>query len=503
MAMSSIHQLLRYVCFLLVTLKGAAQAPVVKISQGYIKGVHENGIAVFKGIPYAQPPVGSLRYQPPVAHQPWNDTLSAVQFAEAALQPAGTAVTGSEDDLYLNLYTPGIDNRKRPVVIWIHGGGMTAGTGKSMDGHAFADPDDIVTITINYRLGALGFLYLGDLDKKYRSSGNLGLLDVIAALQWVHENIAIFGGDPNRVTVMGESAGAKLLSAVMVAPASQGLFQQAILESGAVQCIRDTGTAKKARALLLQQLGLRPDQTRQLLTMRADILIKAQAKVCDGIGGNSFFGPVYDGVTILEDGYQYAREGKLSGIHVLIGTNENEGATFIGKNERSDPNTSVFQPLFRSNASMANAYYRTQLQTDSPYAAMVRTLTQYMYQMHSYRFAGALSGAGTPVYLYRYQYQKGRELGARHGDELYYIWGAAQILASNGDAAKKQLAQSLHGAWAAFIRTGDPNGDYLLQWPKYSATDRQVMIFNDVDSVVRLKEVYNDKYFPSAVFVIK
>ena len=494
---------------LLITLKLAGQSPVARTSQGYIKGVSENGIAVFKGIPYAQPPVGSLRYQPPVTHQAWSDTLDALRFSPAALQPSGAAIAGSEDCLYLNLYTPGIDDRKRAVVIWVHGGSMTAGSGKGMDGHAFADQDDIITITINYRLGALGFLYLGDLGKEYRQSGNLGLLDVIAALKWVHENITAFGGDPNRVTVMGESAGAKLLSAVMVAPASRGLYQQAILESGSVQCIRDSLTAKKARALLLKQMGL--GDARKLLTITADSLFKAQAKVCDGLGGNSFFGPVYDGVTIPEDGHQYAREGKLSGIKAIIGTNEQEGAVFIGRNDMGgDLNVSVFQPLFRSNAPMANAYYQTLLKTDSPYAAMVKTLTQYMYQIHSYRFAGALTAAGTPVYMYRYRYQNGREPGARHGDELHYIWGAAHILTSNDDAAKKQLARSLHGAWVAFIKTGDPNGTTgdpngagIPKWPRYRDTDRQVMVFSDVDAVTRLKEVYNDKKFPSAVFVIR
>jgi len=491
-------------CFLLVMLKGAAQDPVVATREGYVKGIKENGIAVFKGIPYAQPPTGNLRYQPPVAHAPWKDTLSAIQFGSAAVQPDGPAVTGSEDCLYLNLYTPAIDNRKRAVVIWVHGGSMTGGAGKSMDGHAFADQDDIVTITINYRLGALGFLYLGDLAPQYQPSGNLGLLDVIAVLQWVHDNIAAFGGDPNRVTIMGESAGAKLLSAVMVAPASRGLFQQAILESGAVQCIRDSMTAKNARALLLQQLGLRPDEADRLLTIAVDTLIKSQAKICAGIGGNSFFGPVYDGVTIPEDGYQYAREGKLSGIRMIIGTNENEGAAFIGQNDMgSDPNASIFKPLFRSNAPMANTYYQAQLRTDSTYTSLVKTLTQYMYQLHSYRFAGTLSGAGIPVYLYRYQYQNGRPLGARHGDELHYIWGASRILTSNDDRVKKQLALTLHGAWTAFIKTGNPNGNDWPQWPEYGATDRKVMVFNDVDSVVQLKEVYDDKQFPSAVFIIK
>lgn len=474
----------------------SAQGPVVRTRAGWVRGRLESGVAVFKRIPYAQPPVGGLRWRPPVEHAVWKDTLEADRFGPAALQPAAGGVTGSEDCLYLNLYTPGVDGRKRAVVVWVHGGSMTGGSGKGMNGHAFADGDDIVTVTINYRLGALGFLYMGDVDAGYRQSGNLGLLDVIASLRWVHDNIVAFGGDPGRVTVMGESAGAKLLSAVMVAPASKGLYQQAILESGAVQCIRDSGTAKNARALLLKQLGV-ADVSR-LLALPADTLIRAQARVCDGIGGNSFFGPVYDGVTIPEDGYAYAR--KLSGVRVIIGTNADEGAAFIGK---KDTGSSVFQPLFRSNAPMAEAYYRSQLRMDSPYAAMVRTLTQYMYQVHSYRLAGALSSAGGVVYLYRYAFPDGRVFGARHGDELHYIWDAGRIVSGGGDPVKARLAEGLHGAWAAFIKTGDPNGGRLPEWPVYSAGDPRVLVFDAADKVVRLKEVYDDKRLPSAVFVIK
>lgn len=496
---------------LLFTVQASAQTaavktardPIVKTAQGYIKGTSEEGIAVFKGIPYAEPPVDTRRYLPPVPHTPWTDTLNTTEFGASASQPGGSKATGSENCLFLNLYTPKADNQKRPVLIWVHGGSMTGGAGKTMNGHAFADNDDIVTITINYRLGAYGFLYLGDLDKKYRQSGNLGLLDVIAALQWVHQNIAAFGGDPGRVTVMGESAGAKLLSAVMVSPASKGLFSQAILESGSVQCIRDTTTAKNERALLLKELGLNASDANKLLTLPADVVIKAQGKITDGIGGNSFFGPVLDGITIPGNAYEYARQHKAAGIRAIIGTNEDEGATFARK-KFSDADAEVFKPLFRDNAPMANTYYQTLLKTDSPYTALVKTMTQYMYQLHSYRFAKALTEAGTPVWMYRYKYEDGRELGARHGDELRYIWGAARIESSTGaDPAKKQLAKSLHNAWTAFIKTGDPNCESLPQWPKYSATRRQIMIFDAKDTVVALKEVYNDKDFPSAVFVIK
>lgn len=487
-----------------ITLKVSAQNPVVKTREGYIRGVAENNISVFKGIPYAHPPVGSLRYTPPVAHKAWKDTLNTTDFGHSATQPEGKKAIGSEDCLYLNLYTPAVDNHKRAVVVWVHGGSMTNGSGKGMDGHAFADHDDIVTITINYRLGALGFLYMGDVDKKYAQSGNLGLLDVVAALKWIHQNIAAFGGDPNRVTVMGESAGAKLLSAVMVAPASKGLYQQAVLESGSVSCIRDITTAKNERARLLKQLGLSPGDARKLLAMPADSIIKAQGIICDGIGGNSQFGPVYDGVTIPEDGYKYAASGRLSGIRAIIGSNENEGAAFTGPNANySDAGNTIFKPLFQKDAPMAYAYYQRQLKTDSPYVAAVKTLTQYMYQMHSYRLAKALTSAGVNVWVYRYKYQNGKQLGARHGDELHYIWAAGKILNSNDDAAKKQLARSLHGTWAAFIKTGNPNAPDAPQWPKYNTTTHEIMVFDSTDTVIHLKEVYNDKNFPSAVFVLR
>ena len=237
----------------------AQDLPVVKTGQGYLKGINENGTLVFKGVPYAAPPVGQLRFMPPAEHAAWKDTLQTTQFGSMATQPAGNKVLGSEDCLYLNIYTPKTDNHKRAVVVWIHGGSMTNGAGSGKNGHAFADKDDIVTVTINYRLGVFGFLYMGDVNKSYAASGNNGVLDVVMALKWIRQNIAAFGGDPNRVTIMGESAGAKLLSAVMVSPASKGLFSQVIAESGSVQCIRDTVTAKNARARILHQLGLGPN----------------------------------------------------------------------------------------------------------------------------------------------------------------------------------------------------------------------------------------------------
>lgn len=472
---------------------------IIKTNKGCIKGDLENNIAVFKGIPYAAPPVGSLRYLPPAEHAAWKDTLSTQKFGDVATQPAGKGARGNEDCLTLNLYTPKADNQKRAVVVWIHGGSMTGGSGRDMNGHAFADNDDIVTITINYRLGVFGFMYLGDIDKRYAESGNNGLLDVVAALKWIKQNINLFGGDPNRVTIMGESAGAKLLSAVAVSPKSRGLFQQIIPESGSVQCIRDIVTAKNERGLILKQLGLKPSDAAKLLTMPADTLMRAQAKVCEGIGGNSFFGPVYDGVVIAEDGYKYASSANMPRIKALIGTNKSEARAFVSEQAWSNqPDKTVLKPLFRDNEPFVNRTYQAKLKTDSPYAAAISVVSQYMYQMHSYRFAKALAANNIPVYMYRFDFDNGKKYGASHGNELAYLWDTKKMMAAGGE--KADLARRMHAAWVAFIKTGNPNGPGLPAWPLYKNKARQVMIFDKDTRVENLKEVFDDKDFPSQVF---
>jgi para-nitrobenzyl esterase len=373
-----------------------------------------------------------------------------------------------------------------------------------MNGHAFADNDDIVTVTINYRLGALGFLYLGDVDKRYAASGNNGLLDCIMALRWIKENISSFGGDPNRITVMGESAGAKLLSAVMVAPKSKGLFRQLIAESGSVQCVRDTVTAKLARAKMLRQMGLSPQDASKLLTIPADSLMKIQAIVCAGIGGNSFFGPVYDGVIIKEDAYKYAGGENIPHIKALIGTNKYEAAAFVRPGENfANPDSTVFKPLFGATHQLVNRSYLQQLQTKAVYDALVNVLTQYMYQVHSYRFAKVLSQNGIPVWMYRFNFDNGLSFGAAHGRELHYIWNGYSSSTTDADSTNARLEHAMHSAWVAFIKTGNPNMKLLPPWPIYTNNSRRVMLFDAKDTVTGLTEVFDDKNFPSQVYMLK
>ncbi|MDP9079163.1 MAG: carboxylesterase family protein [Bacteroidota bacterium] len=490
--------------FIVFSIKVSAQNtdPVVKTDKGFIKGITENGITVFKGVPYAAPPIGSLRFIAPVEHAAWNDTLSAQKFGSIAVQPGGKQVQGTEDCLSMNIYTPKTDDKKRAVVVWVHGGSMTAGSGKGMDGHAFADNDNIVTITINYRLGAFGFLYMDDVDKRYAGSGNCGLLDCVMALKWIKQNIASFGGDPSRVTIMGESAGAKLISAVLVSPQSKGLFQQYIAESGSVQCIRDVVTAKNERLKILQQLGLGPNDAGKLLTLPADSIMKAQTIVCADIGGNSFFGPVYDGIVIKEDGYKYAAGKEFPRIKALIGTNKYEAAAFVSEAAWSkDPENTILKPLFRDGAPLVNKTYQNELKNSTPYDAAVKVVTQYMYQMHSYRFAKALSQNGIPVWMYRFDYDNDEKYGARHGVELHYIWSNPKV--KDKKPGQDKLDLEMHSAWVSFIKTGNPNVSALPNWPLYKNDTRQVMIFDGVNKVEGMKEVFDDKSFPSQVFSVR
>ena len=478
--------------------------PVVKTDKGYIKGLTENGINVFKGVPYAAPPVGNSRFKPTLEHAAWTDTLLTQKFGSVATQSSGKGVTGTEDCLSLNVYTPKADNHKRAVMVWVHGGSMTNGAGKGEDGHAFADNDDIITVTINYRLGVFGFLYMGDVDKAYTASGSSGVLDCIMALKWIKQNIAAFGGDPDRVTIMGESAGAKLISAVLVSPLSKGLFQQYIAESGSVQCIRSIATAKNERLKILTQLGLKQSDVAKLLTLPADSIIKAQNIVCAGIGGNSFFGPVEDGVVITSDGYHYAESKSMPRIKALIGTNKYEAALFVSEASwKTQPDINILKPLFADNYPIVYKTYLKELQTLAPYDAAIKTLTQYMYQMHSYRFAAALAKNNIPVWMYRFDYSDGKKFGAAHAAELKYVWNEHHMSSTATDTVKRQLAANIHNVWVAFIKTGNPNISVSQKWPNYDTSTKQVMVFDTISKVFGLKEVFNDTDFPSSVFVLK
>lgn len=475
-----------------------AQNPAVKISNGYIKGIIENESLVFKGIPYAQPPVGAARFKPPLPVKNWADTLSCENFTSIAAQAGGKGLTVGEDCLSLNVYTPTASAKARlPVVVWVHGGAMTAGAGKGMNGHVFSDRDSIVTVTINYRLGVFGFLYLDDVNPAYRSSGNNGLLDCLMALKWIKENISSLGGDPSRVTIMGESAGAKLVSALLVSPQAKGYFQQMVLESGSLQCVRDPRTAKAIRQRLMDTLKITHPE--ELLNLSAEKLIDAQNKVCGGAKGTNYFGPVEDGNTIPEDPYDYLKHHPNTLVKFLIGTNSAESKMFMGFDKRLyQPDKKALEDWFGNNYPFVLSAEKKE-GTNLNLAVTTHILTQYMYQMHAYRLAHLLTENGNPVWMYRFDYSKDNT-GASHAQELQYVWSSPSNHLSNQPEA--QLGPQMHQAWVNFIKSGKPGKVNDQNWPLYQSKTNTIFIFDQVSHSEALKEIYNDTAYPSAGFIL-
>jgi para-nitrobenzyl esterase len=279
---------------------------IVDTRSGKIEGFERDGVHVFRGIPYAAPPVGTRRWHLPQPEEPWEGVRNATEFsAQSAQSPfamtqlfGGAEPVVSEDSLYLNVYTPACDDARRPVMVWIHGGAFVWGSGDTpwYDGTNFALHGDVVVVTINYRLGPFGFLHLADLfDGEFSGSGNLGIADQIAALEWVRDCIAAFGGDPGHVTVFGESAGGGSIGTLLGTPSAQGLFTGAIPQSGAASWVSTAERATTVAARLVERLGVKPGDVDALLATSMDAVIDAMPGfVEDGVSALPFQ-PVVDG----------------------------------------------------------------------------------------------------------------------------------------------------------------------------------------------------------------
>ena len=477
--------------------------PAVKTLNGYIKGIYKQRSYVFMGIPYSAPRTGAARFKAPVAHDNWTDTLDCMGFRSESAQPgSGQApLRGSEDGLFLNVYTPSLAPKaKMPVLVWVHGGSMVSGSGDGMNGNAFSDQDSIVTITLNYRLGVFGFMYMGDLGPQYKSSGNNGLLDVIQALKWIRSNIARFGGDPSKVTVMGESAGAKLTSALIATPRAEGLYSGIILESGGFQCIRDSITAKRIRGRVMDKLGI--TDPRELFNISTQKLIQAEAEVLGGAQGTNYFGPVMDGQVIQGNPYLYVKKQGRNMVHYLIGANENESKIFMDMDKRLyHPDSTVIYDWFGINYPYCLSDIRKARRGLKPGSAadslaVAAVLSQYMYQMHASRLADTLSIAGRSVWMYRFTYPP-----AHHASELRYVW--YDQARDHMNAKDKAFAQVVHRYWVNFIRTGRPGIVQNINWGSYSHANQNIMVLNTNYCLQKFRKLFNNLNQPSACFLLK
>jgi len=455
-----------------------APPPRVTVDAGTLEGAVDSatGVLVFRGVPYAAAPVGALRWQPPQPVARWQGVRPATHLGRNCMQPRmyddidPFAAGVSEDCLYLNVWTTalgenavGLPNGLRPVMVWIHGGGFRAGFGGEERHHgARLAEKGAVVVTLNYRLGPFGFLAHPALATETGGSGNYGLLDQIAALEWVRRNIARFGGDPSRVTVFGESAGAMSVAALMAAPRAQGLFHQAILQSmaglGTVAARRDSAEAQGARFVArLGVTGTHVDVAARLRALSADSLLAALAAAegpgPDGQRAPLPLRPVVDGRVLPQSIDSALATGAANLVPVIVGSNADEGDAVFG----------------------------------APARAFARLVTR----------------RGRPAYLYQFTRvgddSANRHRGAYHSAEITFVFGRARpILANAGRTAyDSTLAEAMSDYWLAFARGGDPNGPPAAgrwpRWPVYApATDASLELGPEVAAKQGLRRAVYD-----------
>ncbi len=478
----------------LLAISLSAQDTEVRTRYGVVAGAESQGLRVFKGIPYATPPVGDLRWKRPLAPKPWTGVRQATEFAASCVQPAPRVQPQSEDCLYLNVWSlPAAQNA--PVMVWIHGGGYLAGSGSVplYDGSALAHLGAVV-VTINYRLGVFGFLAHPQLSRESREhvSGNYGLLDQIAALQWVRENIAAFGGDPKNVTVFGESAGAGSVSCLLFSPLAKGLFHRAIAESGALddqlRTLRNPlggiESAEHEGLEVPRLLGCGGAKTLDCMReMSSRLLVKMlpPSISCLECTQRDTFGPVMDGYVIPGQPYELLRSGRINPATVLTGSNRGEGTIVIGV--RPVPDVEGYHAWitarFKDQADKVLATYPAASNDE------VRTAIRDVYTDSWYLCPSrSLAAAEKTAWLYQFsRVRPGMEMRTAHGSELPYVFDTLKAIAGRVEIVDRSLAGMMSAAWYRFAASGDPNGDGLPEWPQYDRNSEVSLEFGETVQV--------------------
>jgi para-nitrobenzyl esterase len=493
-------------------------AVIVDTAAGKVQGLEKQGVLQFRGIPYAR----AERFRPAQSVEPWVGVRDATTFGPMAPQNpspleamlGAQQQTGAEDCLVVNVYTPAADDAARPVMVWIHGGAFVAGSGHVpwYNGSHLARLYDVVVVTINYRLGALGFLHLGHLDPAFAGSGANGIGDQIRALRWVRANAAGFGGDPANVTIFGESAGAMGVATLLATPAAAGLFRRAIAQSGAASHAHDTSTAAWVTERFLEVLGLSTATGDALLALPVDDILRAQAvvdaEVQRGAGpgiGRLAFQPVVDGSVLPRPPLDAIRAGSAARVDLIAGTTADEW--------------NLFQLQARSNGNLSDERLRRRLghivgddrvddllavYRDARPAADVdglfcAAMTDWVFRMPAIRLAEAQAVHASRVSMYRFDYPSaafGGVLGACHAIDVPFVFAnvdgrGVDLMLGGIDDATRRLAERTSRAWTTAARTGTPEHDDL-PWPAYTADrratcllDRDVAVVDDPAGEVR------------------
>jgi para-nitrobenzyl esterase len=491
------------------------QGAVVETTAGKIRGakVAEGKVQCFKGVPYGASTAGSGRFLPPAKPQPWTQVRETTAYGMRAPQlnnqfrgqvppefevmdPGGPM---SEDCLVLNLWTPGVGRgHKRPVMVWLHGGGYTTGSGAFLcyDGTELARKHDVVAITINHRLGVFGYLYLAELGgEKYAEASNAGMLDIVLSLEWVRDNAEAFGGDPNNVTIFGQSGGGGKVSTLLAMPPAKGLFHRAIVESGAnVRGVPKEVATKSATAFMVK-LGLQPNQVDQLQQLPMDQLLTTMGAMTGsgmpGAGG-LVLAPVVDGTTLPSNPFDPIAPEISANIPLLIGTVETEVTFFPGQEldpiDDADLHTRVKNIVRKADDAQIDqliATYRAGRPNASNTDLYLIIASDATFRAGVVLEAERKAAPGNaPVYQYYFTWRspvRDGKLRSFHTIEIPFVFDnvdAAKSMTGDGED-RYALASKVSGAWVAFARTGNPNHPGLPNWPAFDTERRATMILND------------------------
>jgi para-nitrobenzyl esterase len=480
---------------------GDGSGPIVETTAGKIRGAVDGKVSAFRGVPYGASTAGSARFIPPEKPQPWIGVKDTLELGHRSPQGASTLIPevaavdvgepAGEDCLVLNVWTPSATlGHKRPVMVWLHGGGFTSGSGgfKIYDGANLAGKHDVVVVTINHRLNAFGYLYLADLGgAQFANSSNVGMLDIVAALEWVRDNISNFGGDPANVTIFGQSGGGAKVCALLAMPSAKGLFHRAVVESGAALTGIPRDAANKSTEAFLGKVGLKPAQAGELQNLPVDRIVQALA------GGR--FGPVVDAKTLPANPFDPTAPEISANVPLLIGTTQTEVTFFAG--QQLDPideaamRTRVKQTFHSSEADTEKiiaAYKQVDPTISNIDLALESASDSFAWTNAVTAVERKVALAKAPAYMYYFKWRspvRDGELKAMHCMEIPFVFDNVDLGQPMTGSGKDRyaLAAKISGAWVAFARTGNPNQQGLA-WPAYNTAKRATMVFDNRTEVV-------------------